>query len=188
MSHWLLRRFFFPFFPFFFLFPSLYTTAAFSRAHRRVTGMHVLVHIRSNPPGSPFRISPLVLSRRPATVSFERVTVVSRATASPTRAGTHTRTCVQRGTSAIVCEHPSPRPLGAHDSPKQARHFCAREREDWCSRTVNDLATRPLLQSIAPFLSRASRFPFLFDREFCKFSVLQVSRFLGYGRKRSRSN
>lgn len=113
VSHWLLRRFFFLFFSFFFFFPSLYTTAAFSRAHRRVRGMHVLVHIRSNPPGSPFRISPLVLSRRPATVSFERVTVVSRATASPTRAGTHTRTCVQRGISAIVCEHPfssSPRP------------------------------------------------------------------------------
>lgn len=100
----------------------------------------------------------------------------------------HTHVRAARNQRDCVCEHPSPRPLGAHDSPKQARHFCAREREDWCSRTVNDLATRPLLQSIAPFLSRASRFPFLFDREFCKFSVLQVSRFLGYGRKRSRSN
>lgn len=120
MSHWLLRRFFFPFFPFFFFFPSLYTTAAFSRAHRRVTGMHVLVRIRSNPPGSPFRISPLVLSRRPATVSFERVTVVSRATASPTRAGTHTRTCVQRGTSAIVCAS-TPPPAPSEHTIHQSR-------------------------------------------------------------------
>ena len=118
VSHWLLCRFFF-----FFLHASrLFTCLQTSKE------LAVLVYTQRSAwfPFLNFTPRPF-LAAPPA--RFERVTVVSRAKASPTRAGTHTRTCVQRGTSMIVCATTLPS-FPRAGFTNGAKHFCAWERED----------------------------------------------------------
>lgn len=113
VSHWLLCRFFF-----FFLHASrLFTCLQTSKE------LAVLVYTQRSAcfPFLNFTPRPF-LAAPPA--RFERVTVVSRAKASPTRAGTHTRTCVQRGTSMIVCATTLPS-FPRAGFTNGAKHFCA---------------------------------------------------------------